>query len=55
MVKEGNDAADRPGRNPGGDGAPSDDAPLSPVAKRQIHDAQATSARAGAYFVVGRS
>ncbi len=47
MVEEGNAADDRPGRNPGGDGAPSDDAPPSPLAKRQIYDAQATSARAG--------
>jgi hypothetical protein len=55
MVEEGNAADDRSGRNPEGDGAPSDDAPPSRVAKRQIHDAQATSARAGAHFAVGRS
>ena len=55
MVKPGNDADDRPGRNPEGDGAPGDDVPPSPVAKRRMDDAQATSARAGAHFVVGRS
>ena len=37
------------------DGASGDDVPPSPVAKRRMDDAQATSARAGAHFVVGRS
>ena len=53
MVKEGNPADDRPGRNPGGDGAPGDDVPPSPVAKRRMDDEQATSARAGAHLFVG--
>ena len=53
IVEEGNAADDRPGRNPGGEGASGNSLSPLPLAREANEETQATSTCLGAHLFVG--